>query len=328
MVIIPKLSRARIVALAESVRRRLQKEDKDAAQTQQMKIEAQLLQEGKILGLSLGNDDDEDGGDGGGGGPVTKKADLLKHWEQKEKAKQQRLLEERHAKEALEQQQVLVHPNHSALANPPTRYDHAARAGAPPASSESPEHEGAQEAAEAAAQRATAAALRRAQEEHAASAPAAEDLSHHFLPQVGPSDVNTLSGACLNYSMWVRRSSGQGDNGVDDEEEDEFAHSIEPVRLRASAVDSDDATTGASSSSYCCPRHNHQVRSAREKLVQRRRLQHLLQLQEDIQVAAQQQQEADAVAALGLVSTGGERVHHARRSHLPTVVMEVHHFHV
>ena len=318
MVIIPKLSRARIVALAESVRRRLQKEDKDAAQTQQMKIEAQLLQEGKILGLSLGNDDDEDGG---GGGPVTKKADLQKHWEQKEKAKQQRLLEERHAKEALEQQQVRVHPHHSALANPPTRYDHAARAGAPPASSESPEHEGAQEAAEAAAPRAAAAALRRAQEEDAASAPAAEDLSHHFLPQVGPSDVNTLWGACLNYSVWVRRSSGQGDNGVDDEEEDEFAHSIEPVRLRAT----DDATTGASSSSYCCPRHNHQVRSAREKLVQRRRLQHLLQLQEDIQVAAQQQQEADAVAALGLVSTGGERVHHA--SYLLKVMMEVHHFH-
>ena len=125
------------------------------------------------------------------------------------------------------------------------------------------------------------------------------------------------------------RSSGQGDNGVDDEEEDEFAHSIEPVRLRARPVDSDDATTGSSSSSYCCPRHNHQVRSAREKLVQRRRLQHLLQLQEDFQVAAQQQQEAeaDAVAALGLVSTGGERVHHAR-SHLLTVMMEVHHFHV
>ena len=60
--IIPKLSRARIVALAESVRRRLQKEDKDAAQTQQMKIEAQLLQEGKILGLVLGNDDED--GDG------------------------------------------------------------------------------------------------------------------------------------------------------------------------------------------------------------------------------------------------------------------------
>ena len=59
--IIPKLSRARIVALAESVHRRLQKEDKDAAQTEQMRIEAQLLQEGKILGLVLGNDDSEDG---------------------------------------------------------------------------------------------------------------------------------------------------------------------------------------------------------------------------------------------------------------------------
>ena len=46
-----------------------------------------------------------DGG-GGGGGAVTKKADLQKHWEQKEKAKQQRMLEERQAQEALEQKQV------------------------------------------------------------------------------------------------------------------------------------------------------------------------------------------------------------------------------
>ena len=39
---------------------------------------------------------------------MTKKADLHKQWEIKEKAKQQKLLDERLAKEALEQKKVCV----------------------------------------------------------------------------------------------------------------------------------------------------------------------------------------------------------------------------
>ena len=112
---IPRQSRLRILALAETVKRRLQREDKESALTEKMKIEAQLLQDGKILGLVLGSDGDGEADDDNEAGSrtrllsssngndlsvfccsmvagvaVTKKADLQKQWERREKARQQR----------------------------------------------------------------------------------------------------------------------------------------------------------------------------------------------------------------------------------------------